>query len=182
MESITSTFKEILGMKSRKLLLQAISFGMIVVSAVMIWKSAMVLSFCKSPIVVVLSGSMEPSFYRGDILIVTNLNEPYVTGDIVVYQMSHDIPIVHRLITVQEIEKDGEAYLLTKGDNNHIDDRGLYDDDYLYLNKKHILGKIRAQIPYIGIFTIIMNDYPYVKYVVIGGMLIMVLVSKEPQS
>mmetsp|Transcript_13064 Transcript_13064/g.11547 ORF Transcript_13064/g.11547 Transcript_13064/m.11547 type:complete len:126 (+) Transcript_13064:194-571(+) len=125
---------------------------------------------------------MEPSFYRGDILFLTNYNEPFEVGDIVVYQMKHDIPIVHRLITVQEIKKDGEVYLLTKGDNNNVDDRGLYDDGAIYLNKKHILGKIRAQAPYIGMLTIILNDYPTLKWIVIGGMLITVLIAKDPQS
>ena len=142
----------------------------------------MVLTFCESPIVVVLSGSMEPSFYRGDILFLSNYNEPYQVGDIVVYQMDHDIPIVHRLITVQEVTKGGENYLLTKGDNNNIHDRGLYDHGAMYLNKKHILGKIRAQAPYIGMLTIILNDYPYLKYAVIGTMLVMVLIAKDPQS
>eukprot|EP00344_Euplotes_crassus_P006030 CAMPEP_0197004832 /NCGR_PEP_ID=MMETSP1380-20130617/25921_1 /TAXON_ID=5936 /ORGANISM="Euplotes crassus, Strain CT5" /LENGTH=126 /DNA_ID=CAMNT_0042423763 /DNA_START=163 /DNA_END=543 /DNA_ORIENTATION=+ len=126
---------------------------------------------------------MEPSFARGDILFLTNFDQDYTPGDIVVYtQGSYEIPIVHRLITVQEIEKDGEAYLLTKGDNNNVDDRGLYDNNLTYLNKKHILGKIRAVAPYVGILTILLNDYPYLKYTVIGGMLIMVLVAKDPQS
>lgn len=44
---------------------------MIVGSALMIWKSLMVLTWCESPIVVVLSGSMEPAYYRGDILFLS---------------------------------------------------------------------------------------------------------------
>ena len=125
---------------------------------------------------------MEPSYYRGDILFLTNYDEPYEVGDIVVYQMSHAIPIVHRLITVQDMEQDGEYYILTKGDNNNVDDRGLYDDGALYLNKKHILGKVRASVPYVGMMTILLNDYPMFKYFVIGSMLLLVIVSKDPQS
>ena len=142
----------------------------------------MVISMCESPIVVVLSGSMEPSYYRGDILFLTNYDTPYQVGDIVVYQMSHEIPIVHRVITIQEHKINGEYYILTKGDNNNVDDRGLYDDNALYLNKKHILGKIRASVPYVGMLTILLNDNPILKYVVIGGMLLLVIVSKDPQS
>ena len=142
----------------------------------------MIVSLCESPIVVVLSGSMEPSYYRGDILFLTNYNEPFQVGDIVVYQMSHEIPIVHRLITIQEKNIDGEFYILTKGDNNNIHDRGLYDPGTIYLSKRHILGKVRASIPYVGMLTILLNDNPLLKYIVIVGMLLIVIVSKDPQS
>lgn len=53
---------------------------MIVGSALMIWKTLMILSWCESPVVVVLSGSMEPAYYRGDILFLTWWNEPVVAG------------------------------------------------------------------------------------------------------
>lgn len=43
---------------------QVLSFGMIVSSALMIWKGLMVATGSESPIVVVLSGSMEPAFHR----------------------------------------------------------------------------------------------------------------------
>jgi signal peptidase I len=38
------------------------------------------------------SGSMEPAFYRGDLLFLTNpRNEPYAVGDITVYKVrTHD--------------------------------------------------------------------------------------------
>ena len=41
----------------------------------------------ESPIVVVLSGSMEPAYYRGDLLFLTHYNEPVVPGDVVVYEL-----------------------------------------------------------------------------------------------
>ena len=47
--------------------------------------------------VVVLSGSMEPSMYRGDILVLFKYNEINV-GDVVVYNVDgQNIPIVHRI-------------------------------------------------------------------------------------
>ena len=70
-------------MLSLKNLVQFLNFAMIVSSALMVWKGLFVLSgtgrssiknnrlvldFSESPIVVVLSGSMEPAFYRGDLL------------------------------------------------------------------------------------------------------------------
>lgn len=47
-----------------------------------------------------VSGSMEPAFFRGDILFLTNFeHEQYKTGDIVVYKIPGvPTPIVHRVL------------------------------------------------------------------------------------
>lgn len=62
---------------------------------------------------------------------------------------------------------------------DQVDDRGLYARDQLFLNRRHIIGKATAFLPRVGIVTIIMNDYPYVKYVLIGVLCIFVLTSRE---
>ena len=52
-------------------------------------------------VVVVLSGSMEPGFYRGDILFLYQPHAPLQAGDIVVFNTDgREIPIVHRVIKV----------------------------------------------------------------------------------
>lgn len=58
------------------------------------------------PIVVVLSGSMEPAFQRGDLLFLENRRPRAEIGEIVVYNVrGKDIPIVHRVVrTYPEIE------------------------------------------------------------------------------
>jgi hypothetical protein len=49
------------------------------------------------------SGSMEPAFYRGDLLFLYLDDSPLQLGDIVVYKLEgRDIPIVHRIISVHE--------------------------------------------------------------------------------
>jgi len=70
----------------------------------MIWKSLMLVTSSESPVVVVLSGSMEPAYYRGDILFLTFYeNDPIKPGDVVVFKLAgQDIPIVHRVITSQQ--------------------------------------------------------------------------------
>lgn len=63
----------------------------------------------ESPVVVVLSGSMEPAFQRGDILFLDNLDYPIRVGEIVVFKIKdRDIPIVHRVMKVHEKE-DGQV-------------------------------------------------------------------------
>lgn len=53
----------------------------------------------------VSSGSMEPAFYRGDLLFLTNPPlERYHTGDITVYKIpGADIPIVHRVMETHDV-------------------------------------------------------------------------------
>ena len=114
---ISGWFDELKRMNKRQLFYQVLNFGMIVSSALMIWKGLMVVTGSESPIVVVLSGSMEPAFYRGDLLFLTNDNEKSIrAGEIIVFKIEgRDIPIVHRVIKVHEKE-DGYVKFLTKGD------------------------------------------------------------------
>ena len=73
----------------------------------------------------------------------------------------------------------GAVELLTKGDNNRVDDRGLYAASQSWINKEHVIGRAKGYLPYIGMVTIIMNDYPIVKYILVGLMGLFVLTTKE---
>ncbi|KAL3125887.1 hypothetical protein niasHT_009416 [Heterodera trifolii] len=156
-----SIFDEFRRMDGRQIVYQFLNFAMIVSSALMIWKGLMVVTGSESPIVVVLSGSMEPAFYRGDLLMLTNdLDDPIRAGDITVFKIEgRDIPIVHRVIKVHE-KNDEETKFLTKGDNNMVDDRGLYAPGQYWLQRKDVVGRAKGFVPYVGMVTIIMNDYP----------------------
>ncbi|KAG7271510.1 hypothetical protein CRUP_005131, partial [Coryphaenoides rupestris] len=105
-------------MNKRQLYYQVLNFGMIVSSALMIWKGLMVVTGSESPIVVVLRDN-------------------------------------------------GDVKFLTKGDNNAVDDRGLYKQGQHWLEKKDVVGRARGFVPYIGIVTILMNDYPKFKMCVL---------------
>lgn len=56
-------------------------------TAFMLWKGLSVASASSSPIVVVLSGSMEPAFQRGDLLFLWNRSPRTEVGEIVVYNV-----------------------------------------------------------------------------------------------
>ncbi|XP_021693781.1 signal peptidase complex catalytic subunit SEC11A [Aedes aegypti] len=166
-------------MDKRQFFFQVLSFGMIVSSALMIWKGLMVVTGSESPIVVVLSGSMEPAFHRGDLLFLTNQEEPVRVGEIVVFKIEgRDIPIVHRVIKLHE-KNNGTVKFLTKGDNNSVDDRGLYAPGQLWLTKKDIVGRARGFLPYVGMITIYMNEYPNLKYGILGLLALYVLLHRE---
>lgn len=72
--------------------------------------------------------------------------------------------------------------MLTKGDNNQVDDRALYEAGQIWLHKSDLMGKVRGYLPYLGIITILLNDYPMLKYALIGMMSLLVLIAKDPQS
>ncbi len=76
---------------------------------------------------VVVSGSMEPVFYRGDIVVIEkadflglhefNINNVSV-GDVVIYQATwFPEPVIHRVI-FKGTNSAGQLYYITKGDNN----------------------------------------------------------------
>ena len=91
---------------------------------------------------------------------------PVQSGDIVVYNIhgrQPAIPIVHRVMnahteyersTADQIDiynfanllwisrKTGEQVILTKGDNNSVDDRGLYNRGQLWIVPDDILGRV----------------------------------------
>jgi len=163
----------------RSFVTQVLNLACIVLSALMMWKGLMCLTGSESPVVVVLSGSMEPGFYRGDILGLTLTSEPFTNGDVVVFQIEgRDVPIVHRALNVHE-SHDGKIAMLTKGDNNQVDDRGLYAMKQLFIARKEIMGRARAFMPYVGMVTIWLNDYPWLKFVLIGSMGFFVLIGRE---
>mmetsp|Transcript_38933 Transcript_38933/g.71924 ORF Transcript_38933/g.71924 Transcript_38933/m.71924 type:complete len:185 (-) Transcript_38933:153-707(-) len=163
----------------RQLTFQVLNLAMIVFSALMIWKGLMFMTESESPVVVVLSGSMEPAFQRGDILFLNNAVHEVDVGDVVVFKIKdRDIPIVHRILKVHT-KPDGTVDLLTKGDNNRVDDRGLYAPGQLWLRREDILGRAVGTLRYVGMVTIALNDYPVLKYVLVGMMGLFVLTSKE---
>ncbi|KAM3403718.1 hypothetical protein ACQJBY_007068 [Aegilops geniculata] len=181
--------ESIRSMQVRQVVTQIISLGMIVTSALIIWKGLMVATGSESPVVVVLSGSMEPGFKRGDILFLHMSKEPIRTGEIVVFNIDvsptrllyfgREIPIVHRVIKVHERQESGEVDILTKGDNNFGDDRLLYAQGQLWLQKHHIMGRAVGYLPYVGWVTIVMTEKPIIKYLLIGALGLLVITSKE---
>ncbi|OWT36705.1 signal peptidase I [Cryptococcus neoformans] len=123
-------------------------------------------------------GSMEPAFYRGDILFLMNpADVPYEVGDITVYKVpGSEIPIVHRVI--ESHITNTTQLLLTKGDNNPGDDIVLYNG-LQWIERRHIIGKVRGFLPYVGYVTIAMNDFPQLKYALLGTIGLVMLVQQE---
>ncbi|PON88980.1 hypothetical protein TorRG33x02_152090, partial [Trema orientale] len=174
------TLNSIKSIQIRQTLSQVITLGLIVSSALVIWKGLMCMTGSESPVVVVLSESMEPGFARGDILFLSMSKDPIRAGEIVVFNIDgRPIPIVHRVIKVHERPDTGEVNVLTKGDNNEIDDRMLYAQGQKWLQRHHIMGRAVGFLPYVGWMTIIMTEKPIIKYIIMGALGLLVITSKD---
>ena len=98
----------------------------------------------------IASGSMNPIFDRGSVVITEQVNEKYDNynklkeGEIIAFKTEKNI-VVHRLIRI--VNTDNEVYYYTKGDANEE------EDDYL-IKKENIIGIVRFRIPYIGYPTV----------------------------
>lgn len=110
---------------------------------------------------------MEPAFQRGDVLFLDNHPTRINVGEVVVYSISErEVPIVHRVLETHELcveraqltspalahspprvlcrsRSDGTVQYLTKGDNNRVDDRGLYAWGQRWLTRDEIVGRAR---------------------------------------
>ncbi len=93
----------------------------------------------------------------------------------------HRVTLTQEMYIYNNARPNNDYYILTKGDNNQVDDRALYRRGQLWLHNKDLMGKIRGYLPYMGMFTIWLNDYPLFKYAVLGTMSLFVLIAKDPQ-
>ena len=110
---------------------------------------------------VVVSGSMEPAFYRGDIVMVQKANffgidefnpEEVQLGDVVVYDAAwYDQPVIHRVINITDIN--GTTMYVIKGDNNDRADP-YYVKASQIQEKVVTLGDNLVVIPKIGYLSL----------------------------
>ena len=105
----------------------------------------------KKPIMVVVSSSMEPTIRPGDLIIVKGIDIKDVNvGDIIVYRNPYtNRDVVHRV--VYKGERNGEVFLITKGDNNATNP---FPDQVVGaappVTREIFIGKVILIIPYIG--------------------------------
>ena len=117
----------------------------------------------ESPVVVVISGSMEPNIHEGDLLFIMGVDAEEIksgtaedkTGDVIVFNAqglwsgAPQEPIVHRVIGKY---LDGDTWMfVTKGDAN-----SLPDPDPVPENR--IIGVVVGRIPYIGWVKIFLTE------------------------
>lgn len=100
--------------------------------------------------VAIISGSMQPSFDRGDAVIYKKIksDDEFVVGEVIAYQKDKII-IAHRIVEIKE--KNGVIEIHTKGDNNEG------EDSYI-VKKGEVLGKVLYVVKYIGYPTVLLSE------------------------
>ncbi|KAF2167992.1 hypothetical protein M409DRAFT_36536 [Zasmidium cellare ATCC 36951] len=168
-------------MQPRQLAAQVLNFALVLSTAFMLWKGLSVFTNSSSPIVVVLSGSMEPAFQRGDLLFLWNRGMDTQLGEVVVYNVrGKDIPIVHRVVRRFGGGGDEPLQLLTKGDNNAADDTELYAREQSFLDRsKDVVGSVVGYVPFVGYVTILLSEYPWLKTAMLVFMALTVVLQRE---
>ncbi|NVM43321.1 MAG: signal peptidase I [Candidatus Lokiarchaeota archaeon] len=138
----------------------------------------------ESPIVVVISGSMEPNIHKGDLLFVAGMDADDIKngtavdkdGDVIVFDArglwpgAPQEPIVHRVIDKYQI---GDTwYFRTKGDANSL-------PDAVDIPESRVIGVVIGGIPYIGWVKIFLTESGLLipLLVVISVLLIISIVS-----
>lgn len=120
---------------------------MLIVNLTLIVKSFVypdeVPSFLGYKPLIVLSGSMEPVFYSGDLVLVHEVNQDTLReGDIVAFREGNSI-VTHRIQAIN-VEDEQRQYI-TKGDNNNTEDRITVTDEKIegiYILKVSGLGNL----------------------------------------
>ena len=93
----------------------------------------------------VLSGSMEPTYSPGDLVVVKPKPVDEIrVGDVMTYQLRSDDPtkVTHRVVS-RSVGSDGETRFLTKGDNNDAEDEEP-------VREVQVVGTVWYTIPWLG--------------------------------
>ncbi|KAI9375084.1 hypothetical protein BJX61DRAFT_540110 [Aspergillus egyptiacus] len=135
----------------------------IVAACFMAWKALVVWTGTPFPIMIVTTESMLPAFAPGDVLFISNHHREVAIGDLpVCWLPNRAFPMIHRVHRVMyedQANLDSIQLLLTKGDNNLLDDTLLYPEGQAYLTRSQVLGFVRGYIPFIGWIVIVLQDF-----------------------
>ncbi len=116
---------------------------------------------------IVLSGSMEPEFYAGDVIVVKETkNEKLKKGDIIAFQDDETI-VTHRIVDI--IKEENEGKYITKGDNNNT-------EDSKHILPKQVEGIYKFKISKIGkILLFIKSPIGIIATLLIIGIIILLI-------
>lgn len=110
---------------------------------------------------VVTSGSMEPAFSAGDMIVIRQ-EEDYALGDIVTFRLNGGDLVTHRIVGSVE------GSFITKGDANNAEDDDLLDP-------ARIVGKLVTCIPAVGSFLLFLRTPVGLFALVVVGFLLIEL-------
>lgn len=97
---------------------------------------------------IVLSGSMETEIKRGDLIITKIVDAKTLkVDDVIAFRDEQGTVTTHRIIEI--VERDGENYFMTKGDNNSSQDHNLValdDVEGIYVTRIPGVGNMLSSL------------------------------------
>ena len=139
---------------SRRNLRKKSPYKMIPLIVVVLIFVCFVAGFFKYMPVAIMSNSMYKMIERGDVVIISKLNEnekkSLKVGDIIEYRLDNSI-VVHRIIRI-EIDKNDNLIFTTKGDNNKLPDNKK-------VTEEQVVGRVRYKIPKVGYPAVLLNEF-----------------------
>jgi signal peptidase len=107
----------------------------------------------EKPIMAVVSNSMVPVFAKGDLIVVKGLDcRDIETGDIIVYHNPiRQIPIVHRVVEIDDDNPNNPVFT-TKGDNNGHTDQSTGISPPVQCD--WVRGEVKLIVPKLGLFKV----------------------------
>ena len=137
-------------------ILAIISYVLIIIYAIV----CIPMIFGKHP-VVVLSGSMEPTYKVGSVIYYEKVSEKELKeGDVITFNANNNKMVSHRIVNIDN------GLIETKGDANNVSDV----NKIRYENVRGKVGKL--SIPYVGYYIKMVNDN--LTLVVIAAVIILV--------
>lgn len=119
------------------------------VIAVLVIIIILVSGIFKFQLVAIASNSMNPVFYRGDVLLIEKCDIDTIdVGDILVFKNNNSV-VTHRVIKREVVNN--SIKLTTKGDNNKA-------KDDIISTSSNVIGKAHFAIKYMGYPTIWLNE------------------------
>ena len=108
---------------------------------------------------VIISGSMEPEYNIGDIVIAQKTSaEEFLVGDVISFREGESV-VTHRISG--EIVENGVRKFKTKGDNNNT-------EDYWNVDIKSIEGEVIGCIPGLGKVTLMLQNKVTILLVILA--------------
>ncbi len=101
--------------------------------------------------VICLSGSMEDTFFTGDMIVIKDVKDPAAldVGEVICYLTGEGVAVTHRIVQVSDAE--GQVRYITKGDANNTADQLAVSPDQI----EGVYTGIR--IPKLGSFAMFMQ-------------------------
>lgn len=147
----------------KKIIIAAVMISIAFFGSFLVYFGLQVALNTEAPIVIVVSGSMEPNIREGDLLFVMGANPEDIkngtveeqNGDVIVFDArglwpgAPEEPIVHRVVDKYLVED--TWYFRTKGDANSLSDQAPVPESC-------IIGVVIGGIPYIGWVKILLIE------------------------